>query len=325
MAPALLNQTVCVMDASGRLGSALVHRLLQRGYAVHAAVHNHDELQSFKRLSSENKKLRVFGSDPLDYHSLMEALKGCCGLFYSFELPSDNPTYDEFVGELEVRAAHNVLEACAQTDTIDKVVFTSSATAVIWRDQHNSVRSDVNERNWSDINFCKKFKVGIGNPIKRIFLIKVRSLDFDVIESVQLWHGLSKTVAEKTAWALAMDRGVNMVSINAGLLMHPNLSIKDPYLLGAAEMFKDGVFVAVDLGFLVDAHICVFEDSSSYGRYLCFNRVLNCSKDVVKLSSMLLPSSSPLGLEDEGVHEQKISSQKLSKLMVDFNSELQME
>ncbi|CAA2999292.1 cinnamoyl- reductase-like SNL6 [Olea europaea subsp. europaea] len=268
MAPALLNQTVCVMDASGRLGSALVHRLLQRGYAVHAAVHNHDELQSFKRLSSENKKLRVFGSDPLDYHSLMEALKGCCGLFYSFELPSDNPTYDEFVGELEVRAAHNVLEACAQTDTIDKVVFTSSATAVIWRDQHNSVRSDVNERNWSDINFCKKFK---------------------------LWHGLSKTVAEKTAWALAMDRGVNMVSINAGLLMHPNLSIKDPYLLGAAEMFKDGVFVAVDLGFLVDAHICVFEDSSSYGRYLCFNRVLNCSKDVVKLSSMLLPSSSPLG------------------------------
>lgn len=44
MAPASFwnsSKTVCVMDASGRLGSALVHRLLQRGYTVHAAVHSH--------------------------------------------------------------------------------------------------------------------------------------------------------------------------------------------------------------------------------------------------------------------------------------------
>lgn len=64
------------------------------------------------------------------------------------------------MGELEVRAAHNVLEACAQTDTIDRVVFTSSATAVVWRD-NDGRGSDVDERNWSDVNFCKKFKVCI--------------------------------------------------------------------------------------------------------------------------------------------------------------------
>lgn len=111
----------------------------------------------------------------------------------------------------------------------------------------------------------------------------------------QLWHGLSKTVAEKTAWALAMDRGVNMVSINGGLVMGPHLSITNPYLKGAAEMYEDGVFVTVDLRFLVDAHICVFEDVSSYGRYLCFNRVINCNEDAVKLAHMLSPpiASSP--------------------------------
>ncbi|KAL8551309.1 hypothetical protein ACS0TY_000408 [Phlomoides rotata] len=302
MAPAAFwnsSKTVCVMDASGRLGSALVHRLLHRGYTVHAAVHNHDELQCYKRQSTENKELRVFHTDPLDYHSIMDALKGCCALFYNFELPSDHPTYDELMGELEVRAAHNVLEACAQTDTIDKVVFTSSATAIIWQDHHqqDGLPSDVDERNWSDVNFCKKFK---------------------------LWHGLSKTVAEKTAWALAMDRGVSMVSINAGLLMYPDLSIKDPYLLGAAEMFKDGVFVTVDLNFLVDAHICVFEDSSSYGRYLCFNRIINSSEDVVKLATMLLPSSPTHMLKDEREYQQRISNDKLSKLMVDFESESQV-
>lgn len=87
-----------------------------------------------------------------------------------------------------------------------------------------------------------------------------------------------------------------MVSINSGLLMCPDLTIKNPYLKGAAEMYKDGVFVTVDLRFLVNAHICVFEDVSSYGRYLCFNRVINCNNDAHRLANMLLPpsvSSSP--------------------------------
>lgn len=64
----------------------------------------------------------------------------------------------ELMAEVEVRAAHNVLEACAQTSTVDKVVFTSSATAVIWRDGRNTM-PDLDERNWSDISFCKKYKV----------------------------------------------------------------------------------------------------------------------------------------------------------------------
>lgn len=61
------------------------------------------------------------------------------------------------MGEVEVRAAHNVLEACAQTDTIEKVVFTSSATTIIWGHDAPS----IDERHWTDINFCRKFKVSI--------------------------------------------------------------------------------------------------------------------------------------------------------------------
>lgn len=311
------SKRVCVMDAAGQLGSAIVHRLLLRGYTVHAAFQNHDEMQCFKRKygcgnvdNSKSKKLICFHADPLDYHSIVDALKGCCGLFYSFETPSDYPTYDELMGEMEVRAAHNVMEACAQTDTLNKVVFTSSATAVLWgtrkRDQHDSPVAShshfyVDERDWTDINFCKKYK---------------------------LWHGLSKTQAEKAAWALAMDRGVNMVSINGGLLVHPDLSIREPYLKGAAEMYEDGVFVAVDLKFLVDAHMCVFEDVSSYGRYLCFNRVINSSKDAATLANMLLPSSAlskTQSLEDDIVYEQRISNKKLNKLMLGFDTGLEVQ
>ncbi|KAF5759698.1 putative cinnamoyl-CoA reductase [Helianthus annuus] len=290
---------VCVMDAGGCFGSALVHRLLQRGYIVHAAISSHVEMQS---MAGDSKNLRVFHTDPLDYHSIVEALEGCYGLFYSFQPPSDHPSYDESMAEMEVRAAHNVLEACAQTDTIDKVVFTSSATAVLWRDPSDSTPSsqDVDERNWSNVNFCKKFK---------------------------LWHGLSKTLAEKTAWALAMDRGVSMVTINAGLLLSPDLTITHPYLKGAAEMYEDGVFVTVDLKFLVDSHICVFEDVSAYGRYLCFNRVVNCNEDAVKLAQILLPpdvSSLPpsITVGESRMVPQRISNKKLNKLMVNFDSQV---
>nr|GLL28308.1 cinnamoyl-CoA reductase-like SNL6 [Ipomoea trifida] len=311
------GNSVCVMDAAGCLGSALVRCLLLRGYTVHAAFQTHDDdlMQSLKRQYAaeiSSSRLKVFQSDLLDYHSILEAIKGCCGLFYSFEPPSDYAAYDEFMGEIEVRAAHNVVEACAQTSTIDKVVFTSSATAVVWGRERNAAAAaaaaahalhPLDERSWSDVNFCKNFK---------------------------LWHGLSKTVAEKAAWALAMDREVNMVSINGGLLISPGLSMKDPYLKGAAEMYEGGFFVAVDLGFLVDAHICVFEDVSSYGRYLCFNRVINCSEDTSKLANMLLSvnpshplsthSTQSMEMEDDRVHQQKISNQKLSKLMLGFES-----
>lgn len=66
------------------------------------------------------------------------------------------------MAEVEVRAAHNVVEACAQTDTIDKVVCTSSATAILWTSTHADKKSsDLDERHWSDINFCRNFKVYI--------------------------------------------------------------------------------------------------------------------------------------------------------------------
>ncbi|XP_071721993.1 cinnamoyl-CoA reductase-like SNL6 [Rutidosis leptorrhynchoides] len=289
--------TVCVMDASGRLGSGLVGRLLQQGYSVHAAVQNYGEEQ-FDELSFDKKdKLKIFYTDPFDYQSIADALKGCSGLFYSYEPPHDQPNYDEFMAEMEARAAHNVLEACAQTDTIDKVVFTSSATAVVWRDDVKLLSSDLDEKHWSDINFCRKYK---------------------------LWHGLSKTLAEKAAWALAMDRGVSMISINAGLLLGTDVTLSNPYLKGAAEMYEDGVFVTVDLKFLVDAHINAFEDISSYGRYICFNHVINRHQDAMELAKMITPSdpSPPPQRSEEDIRiiPQKISNKKLNKMMVDFAS-----
>lgn len=69
-----------------------------------------------------------------------------------------------------------MLEACAQTETIGKIVFTSSATGIFWRDDHNSTTSDFDERHWSDVNFCRKYKVPISSffpPLSLLYETKI--------------------------------------------------------------------------------------------------------------------------------------------------------
>lgn len=60
--------------------------------------------------------------------------------------------------DLEVRGAINVVEASAQTESVEKIIFTSSLTAAVWRENISSEK-DVDERSWSNKDFCRKLKV----------------------------------------------------------------------------------------------------------------------------------------------------------------------
>ncbi|KAF0930827.1 hypothetical protein E2562_035404 [Oryza meyeriana var. granulata] len=295
------EKSVCVMDASGPLGHALVDRLLRRGYTVHAATYQQTDGYE------HHPGLKLFRADPLDYHAIADAVHGCSGLFAIFNTPLHGaPCFvdEEAMVEAEVRAAHNILEACAQTETMERVVFNSSVTAVVWRpqpepedDDASSPVRDLDETTWSDLTFCRRFK---------------------------LWHALAKTLSEKTAWALAMDRGVDMVAINAGLLTGPGLTAAHPYLKGAPDMYDHGVLVTVDVDFLADAHIAAYECPTAFGRYLCFNNVVCRPEDAAKLAQMLISPSSPRTpappSDELKVIPQRIHTKKLNKLMLEFAS-----
>ncbi|KAG5225866.1 cinnamoyl-CoA reductase-related family protein [Salix suchowensis] len=203
--------------------------------------------------------------------------------------------YDDKMIDLEVRGAINVVEACAQTDTIEKIIFSSSLTAAIWRENICS-QEDVDERSWSDQEFCRKLK---------------------------LWYALAKTLSEHAAWALAMDRKLNMVSINAGLVLGPGVSQQNPlstmsYLKGVAQMYENGVLACVDVNFLVDVHIRAFQDRSTCGRYFCFNQTVHTEEESVKLAQSLSPLISlPQRYEYHGseVHAERLRTKKLNKLV----------
>ncbi|KAL9362682.1 hypothetical protein Peur_045467 [Populus x canadensis] len=288
--------SVCVLDASTYVGSWILKGLLSRGYTVHAAIQkNNGETETEKEirgLGREEERLVVFEVDVLDYHSILIALKGCSAMFCCLD---SRDGYDEKMVDSEIRGAINVAEACAQTDTIEKIIFSSSLTAAIWKESICSEK-DVDERSWSDQEFCRKLK---------------------------LWHALAKTLSEQAAWALAMDRMLNMVSINAGLVLGPGVSQQNPlstmsYLRGAAQMYENGVLAYVDVNFLADVHIRAFQDRSTCGRYFCFNQTVTTEEEAVKLAQSLNPLISlPPRYEYQGneVHAERLRTKKLNKLV----------
>ncbi|PIN02603.1 Flavonol reductase/cinnamoyl-CoA reductase [Handroanthus impetiginosus] len=286
---------VCVLDASTYVGFWLVKKLLVKGYKVHATIRRNGEKEMMKKITSlerTQKGLMIFMVDILDYNSILEALKGCCGLFCCLDSPDK---YDAKMVDLEVRGAINVIEACAQTESIWKIVFSSSLTAAVWR-QNICSQKDVDERSWSDQEFCRKLK---------------------------LWYALAKTLSEKAAWALAMDRMLEMVSINGGLVLGPDVALQNAqvtmsYLQGAEQMYVNGVLATVDVSFLADVHIQAFEDCSTSGRYFCFNQIVNSDAETVKLARFLSPLisiPSRHDFQESEIYAERLRNKKLRKLI----------
>ncbi|XP_057514189.1 cinnamoyl-CoA reductase-like SNL6 isoform X2 [Actinidia eriantha] len=288
--------TVCVLDASTYVGFWVLKGLLSKGYPVHAAIQKNETeiVKKIRDMEGIEEKLVVSTVDVLDYHSILEAVKGCCALFCCLD---SQDGYDDKIVEMEVRGAINVVEACAQTESMEKIVFNSSLTAAIWRENICS-QKDVDERSWSDQEFCRKKK---------------------------LWYALAKTLSEQAAWALAMDRTLNMVSINAGLVLGPAVAKKNPgmtmsYLQGAAQMYENGVLAIVDVNFVADVNVRAFEDGSTCGRYFCFDQIVNTEQEAVKLAESLSPLISlPPRYECHGseVYAERLRNKKLNKLVED--------
>ncbi|KAJ4872420.1 NAD(P)-binding Rossmann-fold superfamily protein [Raphanus sativus] len=122
-----------------------------------------------------------------------------------------------------------------------------------------------------------------------------------------------------------MDRRLNMVSINPGLIVGPSVAQHNPrptmsYLKGAAQMYENGVLAYVDVKFLADVHIRAFEDVSACGRYFCFNQIVNTEEEALKLVQSLsplipMPPRYESVMQGSEVYEERLRNNKLSKLV----------
>lgn len=146
-----------------------------------------------KALPGAGERLILCKADLLDYDAICRAVQGCQGVFHTASPVTDDPvsrvvphknhhilqavinsTRDadaiaaslhacnysqEQMVEPAVRGTEFVIDAAAAAGTVRRVVFTSSIGAVTM-DPSRGPDVVVDESCWSDLDFCKKTRVG---------------------------------------------------------------------------------------------------------------------------------------------------------------------
>ncbi|KAE8657820.1 Cinnamyl alcohol dehydrogenase [Hibiscus syriacus] len=300
------GKTVCVTGASGYIASCLVKHLLLRGYTVKASVRDPSDprkTQHLLALEGAEERLKLFKADLLEEGSYDYAVEGCEGVFHTaspFYHDVTDPQVDvqsflypmytlccllylSSINKLltlhsssqaelldpAVKGTLNVLNSCANTSSVKRVILTSSIAAVTYTGKPRTPDVVVDESWFTDPEYCK---------------------------SLKLWYVVSKTIAEESAWTFAKEKGLDLVVINPamviGPLLQPTLNTSAAAVLSlikGAHTFPNATFGWVNVKDVADAHIQAFEIPSASGRYCLVERVAHCS-EVVKILSELYPS-----------------------------------
>ncbi|KAL2335699.1 hypothetical protein Fmac_016912 [Flemingia macrophylla] len=301
---------LCVTSGVSYFGLALVNHLLLLGYSVRITLENPEDKEKVVDVRGAEGKLEVIMAKLSDVDGLEKAFEGCRGVFHTsaFTDPAGLSGYTKSMAEIEVRAAENVMEACARTPSIKRCVFTSSLSACLWQD---NARSDLNHvishGSWSNESFCTDKK---------------------------LWYALGKMRAEKAAWRIANERGLNLTTICPALVTghefcHRNPTATIAYLKeskdstivksGAQEMYSHGLLATVDVTKLAEAHACVFKamNNNASGRYICFDHVIDTESEAENLAKEIgMPKEKICGdSSNNSIQRFELSNEKLCRLM----------
>ncbi|GMY34721.1 cinnamoyl-CoA reductase 1-like [Fagus crenata] len=180
------GKIVCVTGASGYIASWLVKLLLNRGYTVKASVRDPNDPKKtnhLQLLDGAKERLHLFKANLLEEGSFDSAVEGCDGA----ELLDP-----------AVKGTLNVLNSCAKSPSVKRVVLTSSMAAVSFNKKSRTPDVVVDDTWFSDPELCKEAKQ---------------------------WYVLSKTLAEDAAWKFVKEKGFDMVTIKPsnGAQTFPNL------------------------------------------------------------------------------------------------------
>lgn len=252
------SKPALVTGATGYVAAWLVKRLLEEGITVHAAVRNPDNKQKLAHLdalAAQTKgSIKYFKSDLLHEGSYAEAMEGCEVVFH---------TASPFVMEVKdaqkelidpaVKGTENVLKQANATESVKRVVLTSSCAAIYTdaSDLALTPNGSFTEEVWNTTS----------------------SLEYQP-------YSYSKTLAEKKAWEMvkAQDRW-DLVTINPSFVMGPALNaasitsesynilkqIGDGTMKAGVPKMGVGVVDVRDVG---DAHYLAAFTPSAKGRYI---------------------------------------------------------
>ncbi|KAJ4963999.1 hypothetical protein NE237_023938 [Protea cynaroides] len=293
---------VAVTGAAGYVGSWLVMRLLEQGYTVRATVRDPTNLKKTKHLldlPEASERLTIWKADLEDEGSFDEAFQGCTGIFHvatAMDFESTDPENE--VIKPTVNGVLNVMRSCKKTQTVKRIIFTSSAGTVVPAEQK---QPQYDETCWCDVEFCRKIKM------------------------TGWMYFVSKTLAEKAAFEFAGENNIDFISIIPSLVVGPFIMSSMPpsnltalaLILGNEahySILKQHALVHLDD--LCNAHIFLLEHPKAEGRYICSMR----DTTIFELANLLRERYPEYNIPttfkgiDESIKPFLFSSKKLTEL-----------
>lgn len=261
------NPRVCVTGASGFLASHVVRELLARGYAVRGTVRDTSDPKKTAHLEAIARDtpgtLELVNADLLAPGSFDAAVAGCEAVLHMASpvvLGSSDPQRD--VIDPALKGTHNVFDAVEKAGNIRRVVLTSSIAAM--RDEDLPADHLFTEADWNESASIERNA-----------------------------YQLSKTLAERAAWARVESLSSDMVTLNPTVVLGP--AYAEVQARGSLELLMRIVggklpalprlsFSLVDVRDVALAHIAALENPDAEGRHILYNEPLWMSEiaDIVR-------------------------------------------
>ncbi|MCX6305160.1 MAG: aldehyde reductase [Bacteroidetes bacterium] len=266
------SKPVMVTGATGYVAGWLIKKLLEEGITVHATVRNPEKKESLKYLDAiaANTKgsISYFKADLLTEGAYDEAMKGCELVFHTASpFTSKIKDAQRDLVDPALKGTRNVLGSVNRTESVKRVVLTSSCAAII-----------------GDAKDCLGYPGGIATEAQ-----------WNLTSTVDHQpYSYSKTVAEQAAWEISKAQNRwDLVVINPSFVIGPGInpdatseSFSLVRQLGDGSM-KSGVpafFIGVvDVRDLAEAHFKAGFTPEASGRHIISAE----NTDFMTLSSFL--------------------------------------
>lgn len=251
------NSPILVTGATGYVAGHLVKKLLAKGHTVHAAVRDPENPEKLKYLNEiaaqTSGNIVYFKADLLKPGSYAQAMKGCELVYHTaspFMLKVNNPKRDLI--EPALLGTRNVLEEANYTESVKRVVVTSSCAAIYGDniDLQTIPNKTLTEEHWNTTASESH------NP-----------------------YAYSKTLAEREAWKIAKAQSRwDLITVNPSLVIGPGInpnatseSFNIIKQLGAGKL-KSGApkwgLGLIDVRDVAEIHLQAGFTPSAHGRYI---------------------------------------------------------
>ncbi|CAN1839579.1 Tetraketide alpha-pyrone reductase 2 [Linum perenne] len=296
------NKEYCVTGGTGFIAAYLVKALLLAGHRVRATVRDPGDAEKVGylwELKGAKERLKLVKADLLVAGSFDDAVRGVDGVFHTASpvlVPYDHNIQETLIDPC-IKGTLNVLSAVSKSETVKRVVLTSSCSSIRYRYDAQQL-SPLNESHWSDLDYCKSYNV--------------------------LWYAFAKTTAEKEAWRTAQEQGIDLVVVNPSFVVGPLLAPQPTstlLLILAIVKGLKGEIPNTSIGFVhiddvVAAHILAMEDKSASGRLVCSSSVAHWSDVVTMLKDKYpdYPYETKLSSQEGDSNKHSMDTSKIGKL-----------